>query len=133
MGHKSHFAGLDGLRGIAALAVVALHGNQFAKLTSFPPSTYLAVDFFFILSGFVIAYAYDERIKAGLQLGSFLRIRLIRLYPLLFLGALLGGVVMISHLLMFNSDHLDQAAILTLTGRAAAACGPGLWLGGLPH
>jgi len=116
MGKKGHFAGLDGLRGIAALAVVGLHGNQFIKFTSFHPSTYLAVDFFFILSGFVIAYAYDERIKAGLRLGSFLRVRLIRLYPMLFFGALLGGLSMVSHQLMTNFDHLDLTANLTLAG-----------------
>jgi len=116
MGQKGHFAGLDGLRGIAALAIVGLHGNQFVKLTTFHPSTYLAVDFFFILSGFVIAYAYDERIKAGLRLGSFLRVRLIRLYPMLFFGALLGGMSMVSHQLLTNFDHLDLTANLTLAG-----------------
>ena len=116
MGQKGHFAGLDGLRGIAALAVVGLHGNQFVKLTSFHPSTYLAVDFFFILSGFVIAYAYDERIKAGLPVGAFLRLRLIRLYPMLFFGALLGGMSMVSHQLLTNFDHLDLTANLTLAG-----------------
>jgi peptidoglycan/LPS O-acetylase OafA/YrhL len=116
MGQKGHFAGLDGLRGIAALAVVGLHGNQFIKFTAFHPSTYLAVDFFFILSGFVIAYAYDERIKAGLRLGSFLRIRLIRLYPMLFFGALLGGVSMVSHHLLSDTDNLDRAVTLALAG-----------------
>ncbi len=116
MGHKGHFAGLDGLRGIAALAVVGLHGNQFLKFTSFHPSTYLAVDFFFILSGFVIAYAYDERIRAGLRLGSFLRVRLIRLYPMLFFGALLGGLTMVSHHLLSDTDQLGGAVTLMLAG-----------------
>jgi peptidoglycan/LPS O-acetylase OafA/YrhL len=117
MGQKGHFAGLDGLRGIAALAVVVLHANQFIRFTTFHPSTYLAVDFFFILSGFVIAYAYDERIKAGLHLGPFLRLRLIRLYPMLFFGALLGGLIMVSHrLMMSDSDGLGGAAALALAG-----------------
>ena len=50
---------------------------------------FLAVDFFFCLSGFVLGYAYDDRI-ARLGLGSFLKARLIRLHPLVIFGAVLG-------------------------------------------
>jgi len=67
---KRHFAALDGLRGVAALAVVLFHfmemviGN-YSKL--FIGHGWLAVDFFFCLSGFVIGYAYDDRIgKMGI-------------------------------------------------------------------
>ncbi|MGI4877859.1 MAG: acyltransferase family protein, partial [Janthinobacterium lividum] len=72
---------LDGLRGVAALIVVSYHMQA-------DPSggAYLAVDFFFGLSGFVIAAAYDARFTAGMGFGGFMRLRVIRLYPLLALG-----------------------------------------------
>ena len=100
---KPHFALLDGLRGVAALAVLWYHVNEgfaFAELTngagdgiirSFNHG-YLAVDFFFILSGFVIAYAYDDRWNQGLTMGNFIKRRLIRLHPMLIAGAIIGAI-----------------------------------------
>lgn len=89
---KKHFVILDGLRGIAALGVVLFHFMEIAApdyRDSFIPHSYLAVDFFFCLSGFVIAYAYDGRLP---QMGrwTFLKRRLIRLHPLVLMGALVG-------------------------------------------
>ena len=83
---------LDGLRGVAALAVVTFHfmemaiGN-YSKL--WIGHGWLAVDCFFCLSGFVIGYAYDDRIEQ-LGLWDFLKVRLIRLHPLVVLGSVLG-------------------------------------------
>ena len=54
------------------------------------PNAFLAVDFFFCLSGFIIAYSYENRILSGMSLGDFCLSRLIRLYPLYFLGSFLG-------------------------------------------
>lgn len=76
---------LDGLRGLAALCVVAYH------LTSplgfaIAPGGGLAVDLFFLLSGLVLARAYDARLAAGMNSGQFMRARLLRLYPLYALG-----------------------------------------------
>ena len=61
---KQHFEILDGLRGIAALAVVTFHFMEWVYEPSknFIGHGFLAVDFFFCLSGFVIGYAYDDRI-----------------------------------------------------------------------
>ncbi len=65
---KPHYELLDGLRGVAALLVVFYHifeGLSFAAggtLITVINHGYLAVDFFFILSGFVIGYAYDDRL-----------------------------------------------------------------------
>ncbi|NML67792.1 acyltransferase [Hymenobacter sp. RP-2-7] len=87
-----HFGLLDGLRGVAALAVVLFHFMELVETkpaNNFIAHAYLAVDFFFCLSGFVIAYAYDARL-AQLGVGRFLRRRLIRLHPLVVVGALLG-------------------------------------------
>lgn len=89
---KRHFEVLDGLRGVAALGVVIFHFMEEAipdYSKNFIGHGYLAVDFFFCLSGFVIAYAYDDRIgKMGVV--EFLKSRLIRLHPLVVLGSVLG-------------------------------------------
>ena len=95
---KPHYALLDGLRGVAALLVVWYHvfeGYQFAggkPVIDFANHGYLAVDFFFILSGFVIGYAYDSRWKSGLTLGSFFKRRLIRLHPMVIMGVIIGAI-----------------------------------------
>jgi peptidoglycan/LPS O-acetylase OafA/YrhL len=89
---KQHFEILDGLRGIAAVAVVVFHFMEFAVPDyhkNFIARGYLAVDFFFCLSGFVIAYAYDNRIR-GIGVIKFLKLRLIRLHPLVIIGSVLG-------------------------------------------
>src|SRR6476660_2588287 len=89
---KKHFEILDGLRGIAALAVVIFHFMEWVfpdYSQNFIGHGFLAVDFFFCLSGFVIGYAYDNRIgKMGV--GEFFKSRLIRLHPLVVLGSVLG-------------------------------------------
>lgn len=89
---KEHFAILDGLRGLAAIVVVIYHFMEIAITDyskNFIAHGYLAVDFFFCLSGFVIAYAYDSRVeKMGVL--SFIKLRLIRLHPLVIIGSLLG-------------------------------------------
>ncbi|HEV7689713.1 MAG TPA: acyltransferase [Hyphomonadaceae bacterium] len=80
------FLVLDGLRGIAAFAVILDHVAS-TTLRSWFPGRYLAVDFFFVLSGFVLAHAYGQRLREGrLSTGAFLKVRLIRLYPLYLLG-----------------------------------------------
>jgi peptidoglycan/LPS O-acetylase OafA/YrhL len=91
---KQHFEILDGMRGVAALAVVIFHFMEWI----FPDSSknfighgFLAVDFFFCLSGFVIGYAYDNRISK-MGVGEFFKSRLIRLHPLVVLGSVLGLV-----------------------------------------
>jgi peptidoglycan/LPS O-acetylase OafA/YrhL len=82
---QHRFIALDGLRGIAALAVLTIHmGGIPARLL---PGAYLAVDFFFCLSGFVLAHAYGE---SALSFSSFLKARAIRLYPLYLAGLILG-------------------------------------------
>lgn len=90
---KTHFGVLDGLRGTAALLVVAFHIQGITVLFNAPqlllPHAYLAVDFFFALSGFVVGYAYDDR-WGTMSTRQFLIRRLIRLHPLVVLGAVLG-------------------------------------------
>jgi peptidoglycan/LPS O-acetylase OafA/YrhL len=90
---KEHFEVLDGLRGSAAFLIVIFHLFNYAFGFDSPLSlvrhAYLAVDFFFGLSGFVVAYAYDDR-WTRMSIPQFFRIRLIRLHPMVLLGATLG-------------------------------------------
>jgi peptidoglycan/LPS O-acetylase OafA/YrhL len=92
---KPHYALLDGLRGVAALLVVWYHifeGYAFAGGTMITTVNhgYLAVDFFFMLSGFVVSYAYDDRLGKSLTLKNFFKRRLIRLHPMVVMGAIVG-------------------------------------------
>lgn len=95
---KPHYELLDGLRGVAALLVLFYHifeGLSFAAGGT--PITvinhgYLAVDFFFILSGFVISYAYDDRWGKTMTTGNFFKRRLIRLHPMIIMGVILGTI-----------------------------------------
>ena len=98
MNIKPHYLILDGLRGAAALMVLWYHvfeGFAFAGGTAIETFNHghLGVDFFFMLSGFVISYAYDDRWKTTsgcLTIGSFFKRRLIRLQPMVVMGALIG-------------------------------------------
>jgi peptidoglycan/LPS O-acetylase OafA/YrhL len=91
---KPHYQVLDGLRGVAALIVVWFHlcePHATSHLDQIINHGYLAVDFFFLLSGYVIGYAYDDRWNQ-LTVGSFLRRRFERLQPLVILGMTLGAI-----------------------------------------
>lgn len=90
---KPHYALLDGLRGVAAIIVIWYH--VFEAFAASPVEQcinhgFLAVDFFFILSGFVIGYAYDDRLKRQMTLKNFFIRRLIRLHPMVVIACLLG-------------------------------------------
>ncbi len=92
------FVTLDGLRGIAALMIAARHAPltwQAGVPTGPLLQSYLAVDFFFVLSGFVLAYAYGDRFSIDLSTRQFMIIRLIRLYPLYLLAWLFSVVLLI--------------------------------------
>ena len=95
---KSHYVILDGLRGVASLMVVVFH--LFEAWAGGDPEKqiinhgYLAVDFFFLLSGFVIAYAYDERWAAGMSQWDFYKRRLVRLQPMIIVGGMIGAALL---------------------------------------
>ena len=91
---KSRYDILDGLRGIAAILVVISHVCEcyMPSARMWPQwvgHAHLAVDFFFALSGFVIAYAYDDR-WGKMSHWDFAKRRLMRLHPLVVLGCVLG-------------------------------------------
>ena len=91
---KSHYEILDGLRGVASVLVVIFHvletysGDRFHQIIN---HGYLAVDFFFVLSGFVVAYAYDDRWGKMTQ-WDFYKRRLIRLQPMVIAGTVIGAL-----------------------------------------
>ena len=89
---RPHFEILNGMRGLSALVIVVFHFMEII-ITDFSriyiAHGFLAVDFFFVLSGFVVAYAYDNRIE-GMGLKTFIKLRLIRLQPLVVIGSILG-------------------------------------------
>ena len=86
---------LDLLRGIAAFAVVLFHLTIVRLLPEISRYGFLAVDFFFVLSGFVMSFAYQERLDRGLGFEAFIRRRLVRLYPLCLLGVVIGFAVIL--------------------------------------
>jgi len=91
---KPHYPILDGLRGVAAMMVVIMHlfePHATGHLDMIVNHGYLAVDFFFLLSGFVIGYAYDDR-WSRMSLRNFFQRRLIRLHPMVVLGSIIGAV-----------------------------------------
>jgi peptidoglycan/LPS O-acetylase OafA/YrhL len=109
---KQHFDILDGLRGVAALAVVTFHFMEWVYSDysmNFIGHGFLAVDFFFCLSGFVIGYAYDDRI-AKMGILEFFKSRIIRLHPLVVAGSVLG-------LLAFLFDPFGGHPELYSTGK----------------
>jgi peptidoglycan/LPS O-acetylase OafA/YrhL len=91
------YATLDGLRGIAAFVVVGYHTHIFRGSSGIAPHGYLAVDFFFMLSGFVIASAYEKKLEAGSAVIEFFKHRVIRLYPVALVGVLLGALRLLAH------------------------------------
>jgi peptidoglycan/LPS O-acetylase OafA/YrhL len=91
---KTRYETLDGLRGAAAIAVLLYH---FSREMGVPllGHGYLAVDFFFALSGFVIAASYEDRLRTELSVSKYMIARLVRLGPMIVLGAVLGGLLAI--------------------------------------
>lgn len=92
---KPHYPILDGLRGVASIMVVAFHIFEAHSTSHFDQIMnhgYLAVDFFFLLSGYVVGYAYDDRWNK-LTISGFFKRRLIRLQPLVIIGMVIGAAL----------------------------------------
>ena len=115
---KAHYDLLDGLRGVAALMVIWYHvfeGFAFASNSAIETLNhgYLAVDFFFILSGFVIGYAYDDRWGKSLTMKDFFKRRLIRLHPMVIMGAVLGAITFcIQGSVQWDGTHVAISMIM---------------------
>lgn len=106
---EGRYVTLDGMRGIAALAVALFHYN-----ISQAPHGYVAVDFFFALSGFVLCRTYLPRWEAGLSTWQFMKQRVVRLYPLFLAGI---AITTVSSL----SNHWTGKGDIIAVGKIAAA------------
>ncbi|HEX4180958.1 MAG TPA: acyltransferase [Caulobacteraceae bacterium] len=86
---RRHYRTIEGLRGVGAALIVMRHAPELFGGVRVPES-FLAVDLFYLVSGFVVAHAYGERLARGGFAGRFMLTRLIRLYPLYLLGLAIG-------------------------------------------
>ncbi len=92
---KKHYEILDGLRGVAAVLVVIFHlleAHSTSNMDQLMNHGYMAVDFFYVLSGFVVGYAYDDRWDTRMGIKEFFRRRLIRLHPMIVMGMIVGAI-----------------------------------------
>ncbi|UCI07734.1 acyltransferase family protein [Mesorhizobium sp. B1-1-8] len=108
------YLNLDAIRGVAAISVMLYHFSPFLADGKVLPSSYLAVDLFFLLSGFVIAHAYDGKIENGMGFGMFVAIRLIRLYPLYLAGTLLGFFYLLVKNRLMPAEYVPVSEIGTM-------------------
>jgi len=93
LGAAKEIRSLNSIRGLAALAIALYHAPALFGVVEIFPHAYLAVDLFFVLSGFVMMHAYGERVRMGLSLVRFAQLRFARLYPLLVIATAAGLVV----------------------------------------
>ncbi len=98
---------MDAMRGAAAIAVAVFHLDY-----GLAPHGYLAVDFFFALSGFVLARTYEGPLRAGASVRWFMTLRLARLWPLFAAGILLGTAHATQLILRGGEARQDWSLIL---------------------
>ncbi|WP_169803358.1 acyltransferase family protein [Sphingomonas pruni] len=127
---RRRFAAIEGYRGIAALAVAAGHSVVFFGNCA-PWHSYLAVDFFFILSGAVLAHSYDARLMDGrLSPWEFIKLRALRLYPVIVMATLAAIVV---HSLIFaahsGATPFRNYGSLLWSGLLTTLLVPQFWMG----
>ena len=111
LANSRRYVALDGLRGLAAIAVALFHLDP-----ELVPSGYLAVDFFFVLSGFILTVVYEGQFAGGLTWRRFMALRAARLYPLFLVGMALSSAFVIQGILRNSTGHMPLAAFV----RAAA-------------
>lgn len=123
------FVLLDGLRGVAALLVLVFHAGNMAEAKWLVPNGALAVDFFFALSGFVIALAYERKLQTGMSVQDFMRLRLIRLYPMIAIGLSIGTIILVLRIVLQHLPELIIPAALSVGLNAVLLPSPFFTLG----
>jgi len=101
--------GLDALRGIAALVVLAFHIGLIYGLEPIFLNGWLAVDFFFALSGYVLARTYEGRLHKTIGAWQFSKKRFFRFWPVVLFGGAIGAPWILA-----SNDPIDAIAILAL-------------------
>jgi peptidoglycan/LPS O-acetylase OafA/YrhL len=115
----NRFEVLDGVRGVAALCVMVHH---FSRMSGYPfiKNGWIAVDLFFVLSGFVLNHAYGSKLAASMTYRDYVARRVIRLFPMMILGAALGLPVMVAYagdgLSGYSFGQIIAAAIYNSVG-----------------
>ncbi|QIZ78443.1 acyltransferase family protein [Ferrimonas lipolytica] len=119
------FYKLESLRGIAALLVVLYHSPYHFDTSStlFIHNSYLFVDLFFILSGFVMSYAYGDRIGRNITFGDYLILRLGRMYPLHLISLLLMLAYFCLKSVLFHWEVAGGGALLSSDGQISSFIG----------
>jgi peptidoglycan/LPS O-acetylase OafA/YrhL len=88
--------GLEALRGLCALIVVFGHAATLTNSALLFIRMHLAVDLFFMLSGYVMARSYENKLQSGMRTDAFLRARIVRLWPTMTVGVFLGFIMVAS-------------------------------------
>src|SRR5580693_3410054 len=123
---RRSFQTLDGLRGVGAFLVVMRHVPALFGPIRVPES-FLAVDLFYLVSGFVVAHAYGERLARGGFFWDFVKTRIIRLYPLYLIGLAVGVITAVASILAgYNSWTPVKIAECVVTGLLMIPRFPGL-------
>lgn len=124
---RHQYTVLDGLRGVAAIGVMLFHRRDWFGGEMFMQHAPLAVDFFFLLSGFVLAHAYSKRLAVSGAFLPFVRDRILRLHPMLIVGAITALIVtLIEH----KTGHNVPFTAAPLTFLASIVPAPAPWAGG---
>jgi peptidoglycan/LPS O-acetylase OafA/YrhL len=127
--NEHRYLTLDALRGLAALTIVQFHTFNFFGKVYFPHA-HLGVDFFFLLSGFVITVAYQKKLDTTWSTGAFLKVRFIRLYPMYFLGLLLGALIAL--IVDVHTNHRMSMSLLATFFAMGILVFPNFWFLPLP-
>jgi peptidoglycan/LPS O-acetylase OafA/YrhL len=118
MQKKSHYFALDGLRGLAAISVLLYHLGHWQGQPWLATNASLAVDFFFALSGYVLCIAYSEKLGSGMSVAVFIKIRLIRLMPLIVVATLMSATYLVARVLLLGDKqiNLEEVGMASLFG-----------------
>lgn len=124
--HKAPLVSLQIGRGLAALAVAAFHlaalmqapafgGGPIPWLSAFDYG-WLGVDFFFVLSGFIILHAHEADVGNGARLGRYAYRRVARIFPIywLYLALCIAGMIAVKSVHFQLSTGADWASVLSL-------------------
>lgn len=146
MERTRYLPAVDGMRGVAAILVLDYHVALYFSFSKGALGSavlidhfYLAVDLFFIMSGFVIAHSFDARMAVGMTILEFMVIRLRRLYPMVLAGVFLGSLTLFAFLLLTPQIGLVRiewaigAGLLLLPTTALAEFKPWSFPANSPH
>jgi peptidoglycan/LPS O-acetylase OafA/YrhL len=102
---------LDGLRGVAAISVMLMHYSENTPHSLFKHAD-IAVDLFFILSGFVLMHSYRNKLVLGLSAREYIKKRIIRLYPMFAISMAIGIPALFAAVAIGLADYPQRSIIV---------------------